>query len=92
MFFMIESQIAYVRSCMEEIAKRKAQYANVLLAVQGEFNDSLQRRMGGTVWKTGCASWYQASDGKVTTLWPGFSAEFRLRTRKMRPSDYSFVG
>lgn len=91
MVFIIESQIAYIRSCMREIEKRQAKYADVLPRIQSDFNDSLQRRMNGTVWKSGCQSWYQTSDGKVTTLWPSFSAEFKIRTRKMRPHDYVFV-
>jgi hypothetical protein len=56
--------------------------------VANRFNDELQWRLQGTVWMTGCKSWYQTSDGKITTLWPGSTLEFRRRTRRFRLADY----
>jgi hypothetical protein len=45
--------------------------------------------MAGTVWTTGCSSWYLDASGRNTTLWPGYVTGFRLRTRRFRPQDHA---
>ena len=40
------------------------------------------------MWSTGCKSWYLTRTGKNTTLWPGFTFEYRWRTRRLDPADY----
>ena len=37
---------------------------------------------------SGCASWYLDASGKNTTLWPGFTFEFRRRTRHFDARNY----
>ena len=91
MVFMIESQIAYVLHAIETIKARRLKLVDVRPAVQAAYNQRLHRRFDGTVWKTGCKSWYQTRTGKNTTLWPGFTFEFRLRTRRFDPADYELV-
>jgi hypothetical protein len=44
--------------------------------------------MEGTVWKSGCASWYLNSAGYNSTLWPGFTFEYRRRTRRFDTHNY----
>jgi hypothetical protein len=45
--------------------------------------------MKGTVWTTGgCASWYIDRNGLNTTLWPGWTWDFRRRTRRFDPAPY----
>jgi hypothetical protein len=44
--------------------------------------------MQGTAWANGgCKSWYQNKNGKVTTLWPGFTVSFWWQTRKLNEAD-----
>ncbi len=53
------------------------------------FNDRIQRRLGRAVWSQGgCTSWYLDADGVNRTLWPGFSFEYWVRTRRARRADY----
>jgi hypothetical protein len=59
--------------------------------VQQAFNQRLQKRMRRTVWVTGCKSWYQTEDGKIPTLWPGFSFSYRGRTARVKPSEYELL-
>ncbi|OYU98176.1 MAG: flavoprotein, partial [Burkholderiales bacterium PBB5] len=44
-------------------------------------NEALQARLGGSVW-TSCRSWYRTEGGKVTALWPGFTAEYVAAIRR----------
>jgi cation diffusion facilitator CzcD-associated flavoprotein CzcO len=89
MVFMIESQVQYVLECIQAIRREGLGYLEVRQDVQERFNRRLQERLGRSVWSTGgCVSWYTTSSGKNTTLWPGFTFEFRLRTRRPDLADY----
>jgi hypothetical protein len=43
------------------------------------------------VWSSGCRSWYLSEDGANHALYPGFAAEYALRTRRFEPSDYEIA-
>jgi cation diffusion facilitator CzcD-associated flavoprotein CzcO len=43
-----------------------------------DFNASMRRAMPGTVWATGCTSWYLGADG-LPELWPWTPHEYRRR-------------
>ena len=86
---MIESQIQHVLSCLRILARDQADVIEVSEAAQRRYNDALQRRLGRAVWsKGGCDSWYLDAAGVNRTLWPGFTFEFRLRTRKFDARAY----
>ncbi len=86
--FMIESQARLVRQAIEALDEYAATYMDVRPSVHRDFNDSLQERMGQTVWKSGCESWYLEDNGKNTTLWPGYTVEYWLRTRRLKLQDF----
>jgi len=48
-----------------------------------------QRRMKNSTWLSGCASWYLNDDGTNSTMWPGFSFEYKLKTRNFRTDVYN---
>lgn len=91
MVYMIESQIAYILSALRVMDRRRLKMVDVREDAQAVYNKKLQGRLARTVWSTGCSSWYQTKDGKNTTLWPGFTFEYRLRTRRFDPGDYDLV-
>lgn len=88
MVYMIESQIAYVLDCLRHMRREGLQAVEVRTESQRAYNDELQRRMRGTVWTSGCASWYLDAHGRNSTLWPGFTFEFRRRTRRFDVEHY----
>ncbi|HEY6409202.1 MAG TPA: hypothetical protein VIY29_17205, partial [Ktedonobacteraceae bacterium] len=51
----------------------------------------MQKRMQDTVWTSGCKSWYLDANGHNTTLWPGFTFEYRRRTRHFNPQRYNLI-
>jgi cation diffusion facilitator CzcD-associated flavoprotein CzcO len=91
MVFMIESQITYVLSALQTMSAERLRSVDVRPEVQARYNARLQRRLEGTVWASGCLSWYLTRTGKNTTLWPGFTFEFRLRTRRFDANAYERV-
>ncbi|HHO51742.1 MAG TPA: NAD(P)/FAD-dependent oxidoreductase [Deltaproteobacteria bacterium] len=89
MIFVIESQVRFILGALDALRRRDLVWMDVRSGAQERFNRWLQRRMGRTVWQQGgCRSWYQTSDGRNTTLWPGFTFDFARRTRRPRLADF----
>ncbi|MEY1662335.1 flavin-containing monooxygenase [Isoalcanivorax beigongshangi] len=88
MVFMIEAQVEMVMKLLALRNQAGAETLEVKAEVQDRYNDKLQKRLAGSVWATGCTSWYQHRSGKITALWPGFTFEFWLRTRKVDQDAY----
>ena len=90
MVYMIESQIAYVLDALKLIRKKRLSSVEVRQKVQSAYNDDIQNRMSGSVWSSGgCQSWYiHPVSGKNVTLWPGFTWQFRQKTRRFDAASY----
>ncbi len=91
MVYMIESQLKYILDCLRTMDRKKLGAIEVQPETQQAFENEIQRRMQGTVWTSGCASWYLDAHGRNTTLWPGFTFEFRHRTRHFDAKHYTLV-
>lgn len=92
MVYMIESQLNYILDALRVMQRRDARAIDVRVESEECFNEEVQRRMKGTVWTSGgCKSWYLAANGRNTTLWPGFTFEFRGRTRRFDEQNYRFI-
>lgn len=90
--FMIESQMNYVLSALEQMRAHDVHAIEVRRDVQDSYNANVQRRFAGTVWLTGgCQSWYLDRHGNNTTLWPGLSATFRRELRTCDLDEYELL-
>ena len=85
---MLESQMAYVVGAVVALERSGAAYLDVRPQAQSHFSRDLQERLGGTVWQSGCSSWYVNGAGRNTNNWPGFMSEYRRRTRRVNLGDY----
>jgi len=92
MVYMIESQITYVMSALRQMRARRLLSVDVRPEVLRSYNDELQARQRGTVWASGCRSWYLNDNGRNTTLWPGATFTFRRKTRRFLLRDYLAQG
>lgn len=88
MVYMIESQIAYILSALQTMHQEQLGSVEVKADVQNRYNRTIHQRLRHTVWSSGCASWYKTKSGKNTTLWPGFTFQFRRLTSHFSPADY----
>jgi cation diffusion facilitator CzcD-associated flavoprotein CzcO len=89
MIYMLESQINHVIDALRVMRERGAAVAEVKLEVQQAYNRELDAKMAGTVWSTGCSSWYLDDTGRNPTLWPDWTWRFRLRTRRFDPAEHT---
>lgn len=89
MVYMIESQVQYVLDAILTMRARGLGHVDVKPDLQRQFVDQTQTRLKGTVWATGCKSWYINESGKNITLWPGFTFAYRRATSAFRLGDYA---
>ncbi|MFI7000107.1 flavin-containing monooxygenase [Nocardia sp. NPDC050175] len=91
--FMIEQQIKYAMDAMALVERSGVEALTVRRAVQDRFNDEIQRKLNRGVWSTGgCQSWYLDAAGVNRTVWPGFTWEYWLQTRRVEPADFELLG
>jgi cation diffusion facilitator CzcD-associated flavoprotein CzcO len=100
--FMLEAQVRYVLSCLELLETGQFPEIDVRPDVQQSFNEWVQRRFVRTVWgstagsastvwswRRPCSTWYRDPSGRLSALWPGFSASYWWRLRRAEPRDFS---
>jgi len=88
MVYMIESGVRYVVDAVRQVLRDGLHSVEVRPEVQGAYNREVQRKLKGTVWSTGCKSWYLDSKGRNLTLWPGFTFQYRHLTRRFDIGSY----
>lgn len=86
--YMIESQINYILHSIQIYEEKALLYTDLKTEAALKFNQDIQKRMQDTVWAQGCTSWYQTATGKNTNNWPGFTLEYRKRTRHFDLENY----
>ncbi|HLK66005.1 MAG TPA: NAD(P)/FAD-dependent oxidoreductase [Bryobacteraceae bacterium] len=88
---MIEAQVRYVMSCLRMMEKRGQRVMEVRPDSQRQFVEELRGRLPGTVWESGCKSWYQDErTGESTAIWPASVVAYQRRTRGASAEDYVF--
>ncbi len=88
MVYMIESHLTYVMDALRVMEEQGIAEFEVRPAAVAAYNAQIQSKLPGTVWMSGCASWYLDAEGKNVTLWPDFTWRFRRRTRRFNTKAY----
>ncbi len=89
MVYMIESQLNYLVDYLKQVREKGLTRVDVKASAQDEYNKGIQHALRNSVWENGgCASWYKDANGNITTLWPGFTFNFRRITRKFDIAAY----
>ena len=88
LIFMIESQVNYMVGALRRMRRAGLRSIEVRPEVQARSYAEVQQRMKGTVWASGCRSWYMTADGRNDTLWPGSTLDYWRRTLRFDPENY----
>ena len=88
MVYMAESQIGYVMDALRSMDAQGAHAVELRKQAEDAYNEDLQRKLSGTVWNTGCSSWYVDEKGRNVTLWPDWTFAFRQQTIKFDSESY----
>jgi len=87
--YVLESQFAYALDALHTMRQLGAAEFEVRPEVQEVYNEELQERLADSVWNTGgCGSWYFDRNGRNSIQWPGFTFEYRRRTRRFDAESY----
>lgn len=90
--YILECQARYIVDAVRALDRADASYLDVRPEVYEEFSAEIQGRLAKSVWATGgCTSWYQGKGGRVTNNWAGTMTEYRRRTKRVDPADYTFT-
>ncbi len=92
MVYMIESQTSFILDALRMLDDTGAVALDTRQDRQDAFNAEIQQRLEGSVWTSGgCQSWYLDENGRNRTLWPGYTFDYRRRTRAVNPADHELV-
>lgn len=89
---MIEQQARHIARLLARASERNLPVIEARADAQEAWNRRIQKALDGTVWKTGCDSWYQDNQGRIYTLWPFTTTRFIREMRKIRTEEYEFRG
>lgn len=85
-----ETQTQYILDCIERIDQAGGRALAAKPEAAEAFQKSLTQAMEGTVWVTGCHSWYLDPNG-IPTLWPWSAKRFHEVMRRPDFSDYDWI-
>jgi cation diffusion facilitator CzcD-associated flavoprotein CzcO len=88
---MLEAQVDWVVQAVRALRDRRPARLEVRADVAAAFDTWLQRRLRGTVFATGCDSWYLTESGRNTQNWPASTLTFRRRLRRLQLTDFEAV-
>jgi hypothetical protein len=86
--YMLESQFEYVLGALRVMRSENVGALDVRKEALSAFASEMDERLTGTVWNSGCKSWYLDARGKNTSIWPTFTFRFRARTSRFDARAY----
>jgi hypothetical protein len=89
--FMIEAQVDYIIKCIKLVKAKGVDYLDVKPEAMTRFLGEVTQALQGTVWSSGCKSWYQTAEGINFAIWPKSTWKYWLETRRVNEADYTFV-
>jgi cation diffusion facilitator CzcD-associated flavoprotein CzcO len=90
--YTIEAGMTHVLAALEELERHDARQIEVRRATAERFDRELRAALAGTVWHTGCTSWYVDEHGNDPSQWPWLWSAYRRRTARLAPGAYELSG
>ncbi|MBL4633637.1 MAG: NAD(P)-binding domain-containing protein [Kofleriaceae bacterium] len=85
---MIEAQANYIIQALKHLSRGVVRSLEVRTDVQETFSKEVQDKLQGTVWTSGCSSWYHLASGKNFAIWPDYTFRYKERCEQLNMSDY----
>jgi len=89
--FVIEQYIEHFITVVKTMDRHGLAVVEARGDAQNEFGDEMDRRLGGTVWTTGCTSWLLHQSSHNSTLWPSNTSEIAGRLKYFDPLGYDVI-
>jgi cation diffusion facilitator CzcD-associated flavoprotein CzcO len=86
--YTIEAGVSHVIAALSELERVHARRIEVRRQTAKDFDRELRAALAGTVWHTGCTSWYVDENGNDPSQWPWLWSTYRRRTARIEPGAY----
>ena len=84
----VESGMGHVLAALEELERAARSRIELRREKAAEFDRELRAALAGSVWHTGCTSWYVDENGNDPNQWPWLWSAYRRRTARLEPGAY----
>ena len=86
--YLMEAQADHVVAAVKRLRRGAVSVLEVRRKVFTDFMTAVRTGQPGTVWASGCDSWYKQADGLDTHNWPWSMSRYRRMTRRVGPEVY----
>jgi cation diffusion facilitator CzcD-associated flavoprotein CzcO len=86
--YTIEAGMGHVLAALDELERVEASRIELRREAAERFDRELRAALAGTVWHSGCTSWYVDENGNDPNQWPWLWSTYRRRTGKLEPGAY----
>jgi cation diffusion facilitator CzcD-associated flavoprotein CzcO len=86
--YTIEAGVNHVIAALRELERTSARRIEIRRETAEAFDRQLRAALAGTVWHTGCTSWYLDENGNDPNQWPWLWSTYRRRTARIEPGAY----
>lgn len=84
----LECGVDHVLAALEEMERADANRIEIRREAAERFDRELRDALEGTVWHSGCSSWYVDEKGNDPSNWPWQWREYHRRTATLAPGAY----
>ncbi len=88
--FVLETQVHHVLGLVRRV-RRRHRPVEVRARAQAADVAAVRRAMAGTLWESGCSSYFLDEHGRVSTQYPHSALHYWRRTRWVRPGAYRLL-
>jgi cation diffusion facilitator CzcD-associated flavoprotein CzcO len=86
--YTIEAGMHHVVAALDALERSEAEKIEVRREAAEQFDRELRAALAGTVWHTGCTSWYVDENGHDPQQWPWLWSDYRKRASRLQPGTY----
>jgi cation diffusion facilitator CzcD-associated flavoprotein CzcO len=89
--YAVECAMQHVIAAIRERERARANTIELRPEAADAFDRELREALAGTVWHSGCASWYVDEKGNNPNQWPWLWTTYRRRTARVDPAAYELA-
>jgi cation diffusion facilitator CzcD-associated flavoprotein CzcO len=86
--YTVECAMRHVLAALRELERTDADTIELRPQAAAAFDRELREALAGTVWQSGCTSWYIDEHGNNSNQWPWLWTTYRRRTARIDPAAY----
>jgi cation diffusion facilitator CzcD-associated flavoprotein CzcO len=89
--YVVECGMQHVIAAIRELERSRARRVELRPQAAEAFDRELREALAGTVWQSGCTSWYVDEHGNNPNQWPWLWTTYRRRTARLDPAAYELA-